>query len=179
MTPAILLGLTGVLVDDEDLHRRAFYESATDAGLRVTAHDYRTFFTGRTAREGIRALLAQRAPGRLPDLDDLLAAKTRAYCALAETGLNPYPGAIDLVLTLARSRHRLALVTGSTTREVAATLRVLRLDDAFDAIVTAETVPEGDVRGTRYLAAARLLNRPPGQCVIMERATARLDLKYG
>ncbi|MFI0371175.1 HAD family hydrolase [Actinomadura sp. 1N219] len=176
MTPAILLGLTGVLVDDEDLHRRAFHEAATGAGLRVHADDHRTFIAGRTDREGVRTFLTQRAPGWRGDRDDLLAAKTHIYCSLAGTELNPCPGAADLVLALARARHRLALVTRSTSREVAATLRVLRLDDAFDAIVTAETVPEGRPGAARYLAAARMLARPLHHCVIVERAE-RLDLK--
>lgn len=33
MTPAVLVGLTGVLVDDEDLHCRAFHEAASGVGL--------------------------------------------------------------------------------------------------------------------------------------------------
>lgn len=175
MSLAILVGLTGVLVDDEDLHRRAFHEAATATGLRLTAADHRTFFTGRTDREGFPTFLAQRAPAWRGNVDDVLTAKARSYRSLAETDLRAFPGAVDLVLALGRARHKLALVTFSTSPEVATTLRVLRLDDAFDAIVTAETVPEGRPHSARYLAAARMLARPPHQCVIM----SRVDLKFG
>lgn len=171
MIPAILLGLTGVLVDDAALHRHAARLAANRAGLTLTAEDYRTFFTGRTRHEGFRAFLTQRAPNRLGGIDDLLADKARSYRALAETGLRPCPGAVELVMTLCRTRHQLALVTDATAREVAAVLRVLCLDDAFDAIVTAEAVPEGKACSARYLAAARMLARPPHHCLIIERAT--------
>lgn len=169
MTPAILLGLSGVLVDDAPLHRRAAHQAASEAGLSLTAEDHRTFFAGRTAHEGFRAFLTHRAPNRLGTIGDLLAGKARSYRALAETDLRPYPGAVDLVMALCGTRHRLALVTDSTTPEVAAALRVLRLDDAFDAIVTAEAVPEDRPSSARYLAAARMLDLPPQHCLIIER----------
>lgn len=141
-------------------------------GSRPSQEDHRTFFTGRTSHEGFRAFLAQRAPRRLGDIDDLLADKARSYRALAETDLHAYPGAVELVMALCRARHRLALVTNSTAREVATVLRVLCLDDAFDAIVTAEIVPRGKPPSASYLAAARMLARPPRHCVVIERASA-------
>lgn len=73
-------------------------------------------------------------------------------------------------MALCGTGHRLALVTDSTIPEVSAALRVLRLDDAFDAIVAAESVPKGKPSSARYLAAARMLNRPPQHCLVIERA---------
>ncbi|MFG2088075.1 MULTISPECIES: HAD family hydrolase [unclassified Spirillospora] len=176
MTPAILFGLTGVLVDDTALHRRAAHQTASEAGFSLTAEDHRTFFAGRTAHEGFRAFLTHRTPNRLGEIDDILAAKARSYRALAETDLHPYPGAVELVMALCGTRHQLALVTDSTIPEVAAALRVLRLDDAFDAIVTAESVPEGKPSSARYLAAARMLNRPPQHCLVIERGPTSTPL---
>lgn len=109
MIPAILIGLTGVLVDDAALHRRTAQLAANRAGLTLTAEDYRTFFTGRTGCEGFRAFLTQRAPNRLGDIDDLLAEKARSYRTFTETGLRPCPGAVELVMALCRTRHPLAL----------------------------------------------------------------------
>ncbi|WUI02149.1 HAD family hydrolase [Spirillospora sp. NBC_00431] len=135
----------------------------------VTADDHRTFIAGRPDREGFGAFLAHRAPEWQGNVDNVLSAKAGFYKSLAKSSLRPNLGAIDLVLALGRARHRLALVTTATNPEVAATLRVLRLDDAFDAIVTAENVPEGTPLPARYLAAARMLALPPRQCLIISR----------
>lgn len=160
--------MNGVLIDDEDLHRLAFAEVTADVGAPVGEQDYNEFFAGRTDREGFLSFFAERHPGKEFPIERLLVEKATAYRRLAASSLSAYDGAVGLVGQLDRSGHDLGLVTSSSREDTRLVLAHLRLEDAFRAIVTAEDVNESKPAPEPYSRCARMLDRDPSECVVIE-----------
>lgn len=168
MVPAVLFDMNGVLIDDEDLHRRAFAEVTAEAGAPLGELDYNEFFAGRTDREGFVSFFAERHSGREFPIDVLLARKAAVYRRLAVSSLRAYDGAIGLVGELDRSGHDLGLVTSSSREDTRLVLNHLQLTDAFRSVVTAEDVGQGKPAPEPYSTCARMLGRAPSDCVVIE-----------
>lgn len=160
----VLFDMNGVLIDDEALHERAFRTALAELQLPLDHAGYQRHFAGKTDHDGFVAYLAAR--GVTASLDRLMTVKSDAYLLFAETQLHTYDDAVDLVHRLRRSGHPAGLVTGANRREV--DLALTHLDLTFEVVVTAEDVTHGKPSPEPFLLAARLLGRPPRECVVIE-----------
>jgi beta-phosphoglucomutase len=172
MKVAVLFDMNGVLVDDEDLHERAFQSVVVQHGLHLSPADYRRYFAGKTDSAGFEAYLAQRAPGLAGSLDELVAAKAASYRERARQSLTAYNDAVALVRRLEQAGHQLGLVTGALRSEVNLILEQLGLTKTFTAIVAAGDTEQGKPSPAPFLLAAKCLNRRPQECVVIEDSPA-------
>lgn len=81
--------------------------------------------------------------------------------------VEPMPRAIALVRRL-RKHFPLAVASGSPLEAIIAALTQLGLVDAFDQIISSESVPRGKPHPDVFLHAAELLHVPPEKCLVFE-----------
>lgn len=162
---AVLFDLDGVILDSEPLHVAAFQATLQEYGHDLRGHEYKEFFAGRTDKEGFERYF--RFINETVELPVVMDKKMKAYIALASDQLQPYPGVVSMIREL--SQHaKLALVTGSLKIEAEVALAACGIQDCFDVVVAAEDVENGKPDPEGYLKAARLLDIPPEQCVVVE-----------
>lgn len=165
MIRAALLDFNGVLVDDEPLHMRLFRRVLDQEGVEpFTEGEYWDHYVGLDDRAAFRELL-ERA-GETPDaprLMRLIARKSSYYQEhIHREGYPFFPGAADLVRSLAEAGLHLGVVSGALRDEVEGALRQEGLRSLFKVLVTADDVgsskpdPEGYRRGVEALNT-----RPP------------------
>lgn len=77
-------------------------------------------------------------------------------------------GAFDFVKKIRGMGMKTAIATSNSTRLVEAVLKVHGLQDDFDAIVTADEVPEGKPNPQIYLEAAKRIGVEPAKCLVFE-----------
>jgi HAD superfamily hydrolase (TIGR01509 family) len=94
------------------------------------------------------------------ELDRLIAGELR-------NGVDPRPGACDLVEALA-GRRRLGVASNSSRAWVESVLAAAGLAGRFEVVVTAEDVPEPKPAPDVYLRAAELLGSPASETVALE-----------
>lgn len=168
MKPAIIFDMNGVLIDDEDLHREAFFHVARYFRMDMDDDDYFHFFAGRTDREGFHEYLTNRYRERLDEIERLLSEKAEAYRELAATKLKQYPGASVLVRRLSELGYDLAVATSSNATEADAVLTFLDIKRLLIKIVTADDVSKGKPSPEVFVKAARALRRNTGECIVIE-----------
>jgi beta-phosphoglucomutase len=169
---AVLFDFNGVLVDDEEHHRRAFATVLAHDAIPLTRDAYyrdylglndRTCFLTAYARAG-RTLTADGA-------ERLVAEKARAYAAATEAALPLVPGVAPFVARAAR-HFRLAIVSGALREEVEGGLERAGLTSYFEVIVAAEDVGPCKPDPAGYRAACAALGRrgpvTPTHCVAIE-----------
>ncbi len=78
------------------------------------------------------------------------------------------PGAFEFVKKIRKMGLKTAIGTSNSTRLVEAVLKVHGLQDDFDAIVTADEVPEGKPNPQIYLEAAARIGVEPSKCIVFE-----------
>ena len=163
---AVVFDMDGVLIDSEPLWQEAESEAFAAVGVRlrgedmvqtvglrideVTAHWFRhSPWPGPTPTE---------VAGRIVD---------RMVERVAERG-TPIPGARRAVAGARQRGAALALASSSPRRLIAAVLARFALEDAFDAVVSAEDERYGKPHPAVFLSAAAALGVPPAECLVVE-----------
>jgi alpha,alpha-trehalose phosphorylase len=190
---AVLFGLDGVLTTTRATHaaawKRVFDEflASWDAGHDTTtarfdvASDYRDHVDGKVRQAGVRDFLASRgielpagAPGWAGDGDTEwgLGNRKQRYFdeQLEQTGVEVFPGSVAWVREVRGAGLRTAVV--SSSRNSAAAVALVGIDELFDASVDGDTIvrlglsdkPAPDA----FLEAARQLGVSPGRSIVVE-----------
>jgi beta-phosphoglucomutase family hydrolase len=195
----VLFDLDGVITDTAAVHR-ACWKEAFDAFLAARAEaggeafrpfedeDYLRYVDGRPRYDGVRAFLASREI-RLPDGDPDDPPDAETVCglgnrknarigpALAEKGVDVFPGSVAWLEQLRDRGFRTALVSASAN--AATVLEVTGLLDAFEARVDGEVLAQEGIAGKpapdSFLEAARRLEVAPERAVVVEDARSGVE----
>ncbi|MFJ9543218.1 HAD-IA family hydrolase [Streptomyces sp. NPDC101225] len=159
---AVLFDMDGTLVDTERLWWEAVHRIASELGRPLTDADEPEVL-GRPV-EHTAAWLGRLTAEPAARLADLL---HREFTARVGTGIEPRPGAIDLLDALAREGVPTALVTASP-RTVAEDVLAVLGTDRFRVCVTADDTTHTKPAPDPYLAACRALGVDPARCVAVE-----------
>jgi HAD superfamily hydrolase (TIGR01509 family) len=162
---AVVFDMDGVLIDSEPLHFDVIQEVLAHEGQSYT-HAENEEFIGTTTDAFWTAMIPRK---RL--------AQPRAYYearydegvlrVLSQTW-PAAPGVTALVQHLAALGMRLAVASSSKRQWIAATLRSIGLNHAFETIVAGDDVMRGKPDPAIYLLAASSLGLEPNQCVAIE-----------
>jgi alpha,alpha-trehalase len=193
---ATIFDLDGVLTDTARVHAAAWNEVFDDflqrraeregAGFQPfdIGSDYLAYVDGRSRHDGIRTFLASRGmklpEGSEQDPEDaetvggLGQRKTRLFRQALRQGIDPAPGAHDLLAKL--QQCGIGVAVASSSKNCAAILRATRLDQLIDVRVDgidAEFLGlAGKPEPALFLEAARRLEVEPARAVLFEDALA-------
>ncbi|VFQ84917.1 unnamed protein product [Cuscuta campestris] len=170
---AVLFDMDGVLCNSEDPSRRAAVDVFAEMGIQVTVEDFTPFtgmgevnFLGGVAKvKGIK--------GFNPD-----ASKKRFFEIYLDKYAKPssgigFPGAFELVTQCKSKGLKVAVASSADRIKVDANLTAAGLSlSMFDAIVSADAFENLKPAPDIFLAASKILNVPPSECVVIEDALA-------
>lgn len=192
---AALFDLDGVLTPTVEVHKRAwrdlFVDYLSSKGMTDRPYveaDYLNFIDGKPRYDGVRSFLDSRGLS-LPEGDPDDPAEAETVCglgnrknaffadALAQQGVQPYPGSVALLDHLAELGTRVAVV--SSSRNAKAVLETAGLADRFDVVVDGEVTAREDLAGKpapdTYLEAARRVGVDVARAVVLEDAVSGVE----
>jgi beta-phosphoglucomutase len=167
---AVLFDLDGVITDTMGLHYEAYRRAFEKCGAQVTPLEvYRT--EGMPSMEVGKAIVKEKG-ARITDdqLRVLIENKREIYRTLAARDAKTFPGVPETLRMLRENGIGLALITGSNAKSVAAVIKKVGLDNAFDAIVSGDDTARGKPYPDPYLKGMEKLGVAPGKCVVVENA---------
>jgi HAD superfamily hydrolase (TIGR01509 family) len=169
---AVLWDLDGTLVDSEQFHWLSWRDILRGEGIELTYPMFLASFGQRNDR-----ILAAWLPGADPDRARRIGEEKEAeYRRLVQShGLAPLPGAREWLLALRAAGWKQSIASSAPGQNVVTMLRVLGLESALDAIVSAEDVTIGKPDPQVFLKAAEKLQTPPSRCVVVEDAAAGVE----
>ena len=178
---ALIFDVDGTLADTEHLHRAAFNEAFSRAGLawHWDANTYRRLIGVPGGRERIahwqREYRAPGTPGWTSDSPEVLAlhaSKTAVYTEWIGRGEIPLREGVERLVREARgSGLRLAIATTTSSANIDALLRVnlgAGWRDLFEVVEDADTAPRRKPDPQVYLQALSRLGLGPGACLAFE-----------
>jgi len=197
---AVLLDLDGVITDTASIHarswKRMFDEYLRERSSRTgepfrpfdIATDYKLHVDGKPRFDGVRDFLKSRGielPHGSPDDPPL----RESICglgnrknelvndAIANDGVEVYPGTVTWVRQLLQESFKIAVVTSSANCDVV--LKAAGLADLFEVRVDGNTIHEQQLNGKpapdAFLAAAKELGATPGRSVVVEDAISGVE----
>jgi HAD superfamily hydrolase (TIGR01509 family) len=160
---AVLFDNDGLTLDTEPAWTRAEVALFERHGSQFTPENKRELLG--TAPVDAAAKL-ERMLGRPGD--ELNAELYELVLVEVAAGVEPMPGAVDLLGALRAAGIPVGLVSNSRRGFVERGLRSAGLEDAFAVIVTAEEVARPKPAPDAYVAAAVALGAAPGECAVLE-----------
>lgn len=162
---AFLFDLDGTLVDSERENAESIAVVLAERGRPLTAEE-RIFVVGHGWREIYNHLHAN--GGVDMSFPELMERSAIAKEKIVESaGIRTIPGAAEFVRAAARLAP-IAVVSGSSRREVDFCIRMLGLDDVVPWFIGAEDVSRGKPSPEGYITAAGRLAIEPARCVVFE-----------
>jgi PPK2 family polyphosphate:nucleotide phosphotransferase len=173
MLTALIFDLDGVIVDSEPMHFESDKRTFRDYGLEIADEDLEPYVGIPGAK--MWADFIERFG--LPDTVEAIAARQMAHKAelLREWPLDAIPGVRELLAEAGRRGLFTAVASSSPREFVRAMLDSLKIADRFDAVVTGDEVPRGKPDPGIFLKAAKLLGARPGECLVIEDASAGVE----
>ncbi|MEI6162183.1 MAG: HAD family phosphatase [Roseococcus sp.] len=165
MIQAVLFDCDGVLADSESLANRIVAEEVTVLGWPLDAHAAQLEFLGLSLPD-MRPRIEARV-GRLPDGWEN-ALSTRIAREL-EFGVEPMPGALAALRSVAAAGLPMAVCSNSSRGELAMKMRVLGFGHFFGArVFSFQDVPRPKPAPDLYTTAAAACGVPAAQCLVVE-----------
>jgi HAD superfamily hydrolase (TIGR01509 family) len=167
MIRAILFDFDGLLADSEPLQKAAWRAYLQQHGHRLEDSLVERMF-GLRLRESAELVRAELG---LPfAVEQIMAERDAIFLDSLRGTLQPMPGAHAIVASMREYGLRIALATSGHRRYVPLALAELGLSEAFDVIVTGDSVARGKPAPDIFVRAAALLDVPPAACVVLEDA---------
>lgn len=166
---AVIWDMDGVIVDTGVYHRDAWIDAFGKRGIDFTAEDFVVTF-GTRNDDVIRRILGKKAPRELAR--EISEEKEADYRRRIAESIVALPGVVALLEDLAVAGFKQAIATSAPLANVRQIMQSLDLDRYFDCVVTEKDVAEGKPSPQGFLLAARTLDVPAANCVVIEDAVA-------
>jgi HAD superfamily hydrolase (TIGR01509 family) len=160
---AVVFDVDGLLLDSEAVYQESWQGSCAAQGFTLDDALYRTLIGQRIA------LCEEKVAGIAGPGFDIARFRTEwraAWREIAARGVEPKPGALELLAWLEERGVPLAVATSSARSEAALSLGPLAR--RFRAVITGDQVANGKPAPDIYLAAARALGVAPERCLAFE-----------
>lgn len=168
-TKAIIWDLDGVIVNTAPYHLEAWQVTFRKRGVEFTEDDFRHSF-------GLRndTILASISGGEISpnEISSISSEKEETFRRLIGQDINPLPGAIELLKSLAEAGFQLALASSTPVENIQLVTESLGIKNYFRCIICAGDVSEGKPDPQVFLLAARGLGVEPVNCIVIEDAVA-------
>lgn len=168
-----IFDLDGVITDTAEYHYRGWKRLADEEGLPFSRED-NEHLRGISRRESLMLILKDRAYAE-EEIQEMMARKNRYYLQFIKE-ISPrdlLPGARELLEEIRAAGLKNAL--GSASRNAGEVLDRLGIRSLFDAVSDGHSVERQKPAPDLFLHAARQLDLPPSECVVVEDAASGVE----
>lgn len=172
---AVIFDLDGVIVSTDDCHYLAWKQMADSQGIPFDRKDNERL-RGVSRMESL-AIVLEKAKKTYTDAEkeDMAFQKNELYKQLVQK-LTPddiLPGALETLRSLKADGVKIAI--GSSSKNAPVILERIGLDHYFDAVSDGNQINNSKPDPEVFLLAAKLLNLPPENCLVVEDADAGIE----
>jgi beta-phosphoglucomutase family hydrolase len=166
---AVIWDMDGVIADTAPFHFLAWQKAAQDRGIAFSEDDFRETFGKRNPE-----IIAEKFGKDIPpqEIDGIAGRKEELFRRIAAQSIKPFPGVLNLMLSLRSAGWKMALVSSTPAENIKLVTRSLEINSLFDTIVSDKDVLRGKPDPEGFLLAAERLGVAPGNCVVIEDAIA-------
>lgn len=175
MINACIFDLDGVIVDTAHYHFVAWKRLGEELGVVLTEKENEQL-KGVSRMESLDIILSLGKISRNAAEKERLAEQKNAWFVGYINAMKPdeiFPGVKELIAELRRRQIKVALA--SSSKNAGTVLRLLKIEDLFDAVVDGTMVVNSKPDPEIFLLAARKLGSSPDQCVVFEDAAAGVE----
>jgi beta-phosphoglucomutase family hydrolase len=163
----------GVIIDSARLHEQSWHRLASELGTEIAPDSFLRGFGMKSAQIIEQIHRWSTDPEEIARLTNRKEALYREI--VAESEIAPLPGVVEWLHRLKEAEIPAAVASSTQRANIEAVLARLGLQEAFQAIVSAEDVVHGKPDPDVFLKAAERLKMPPRKCVVFEDAHVGIE----
>lgn len=170
-----IFDLDGVIVDTARYHFLAWKRLAEELGYPLSLLDNEQL-KGVSRTQSLQVVLRLAEKSLNPEQKEILANKKNAWFNEYIGRMRPediFPGVRDLIRKLREEGMKIGLA--SSSRNARTVIRVLDIENDFDAIVDGNMIKHTKPDPEIFLLTASMLGLAPAQCVVIEDAEAGIE----
>lgn len=166
MKEAVIFDMDGVISDSENVNVLAKHKLLESLGVKVDWH-YHDQFLG-TTYEFMWGKMKEEF--HLPEdvAYYVQAAEHKRDELILKEGLQPIPGAVELIQRIHKAGIPMAVASSSSKRNIISNLTMLGVFGYFQELVSGEECKNGKPDPEIFLKAASMLKKEPANCVVIE-----------
>lgn len=166
MKEAVIFDMDGVISDSEYVNVLAKHKLLKSLGIKVDWH-YHDQFLG-TTYEYMWGKMKEEF--HLPEdvAYYVQAAEYKRDELILKEGLQPIPGAVELIQRIHKAGIPMAVASSSSKRNIISNLTMLGVFQYFQELVSGEECKNGKPDPEIFLKAASMLEKEPENCVVIE-----------
>jgi beta-phosphoglucomutase len=168
----VIWDLDGVLADTAEAHFQAWARASSAYEIPFDRVAFNRVFGMNNV--GTLTALLKRPPTR-QEVTNIADYKERIFRQEAGRLARPMPGAIRLLEELEQRGWSQAVASSAPQENIDLLVDAIGIRRYFAAILSGAPLPAGKPDPTLFLAAARALQLPPEQCVVMEDAPVGVE----
>lgn len=169
---AVIWDMDGVIVDTGIYHLKAWQRALAKRGIKLTEPEFRQTFGKRNDLMG-RVFLGPAATE--DEIRAITNEKEEEYLSSVKGNLKPLPGAVELIRALEQNGIKKALASSAGMDNIKNFLKILKIDDCFQALVSGREVGASKPDPEIFLTAARALGVNPNNCIVIEDSLAGVE----
>ncbi|MCK9526801.1 MAG: tRNA (adenosine(37)-N6)-threonylcarbamoyltransferase complex dimerization subunit type 1 TsaB [Dehalococcoidales bacterium] len=163
---AVIWDMDGVIVDSAEHHLQAWKEA-----FKPLAVDFEEEYFRHTFGTSNDSIVAGMNLNLSPEqAKAVISAKETLFRQMVSAGIEPLPGAIDLIIGLKKRKISMAIASSAPQDNIRCILKALGIRQYFRVLVGEEDITRGKPDPEVFLTAARKLGVDPGKCLVIEDA---------
>lgn len=163
---AVIFDMDGVLIDSEPLWKIAMEAVFKEVGCPLTKKDFQK--TVGLRLDEVIAYWFTVVPWENYSVEEVEAKIIARMVDLIRENGSPLPGVVDTISYLKANNIKIGLGTSSYEILIHTVLSVLKLENHFDAVHSAENEKYGKPHPAVYLSVAKSLKVNPTKCLVIE-----------
>ncbi len=173
----VIWDMDGTIVDTASKHYDAWKTVFSRRGVAFSRADFTKSF-GLRNDDIIREILG---PGARPEeISSISTEKTELFReAVRREGVNPMPGAIELLTALHAIGVPMAVASSAPVCNIETFIKMLSIGPFISAVASGEEVTRGKPAPDIFMLAARKLNIEPACCAVIEDAVGGISAAAG
>lgn len=163
----VIFDMDGVIIDSEELHKKAYYDTFNTLGITVSESLYKSF-TGSSTLNAFEKLIKHFNL----DLDphDLVLDKRKRYVSFFENdpNLKLIDGVEKIIKYFYKNNIKLILASSSAMVNINRVFKRFKLEKFFDAKISGADLKASKPHPEIFEKAAKLANIPKENCIVIE-----------
>ena len=164
----VIFDMDGVLADTEPYHCQAWLKALKEAGININEKYYFENVCGNASLISAKMLCQEYGICNIEPEQIVDRKSFHAHDLISKKGIKPFPGVINLIKNLTKSGYQLGLASSTAFLVINSLLQSLGIKHHFSVIHGPEIVENGKPHPDQYLLTAKILNKDPWDCLVIE-----------